>query len=55
MSEGRGVRQVNGHLVAFTYHTLELYDDRLNQMGAISGRLMAGLHEIALTDPGRCG
>ena len=48
----RGVRQVNGRLVASTYHTLELYDDHLNQMGAISGGLMAGLHEIALTDRG---
>lgn len=48
----RGIRQVDGRMVASTYHTLELYDASLNQMGALRDGLMVGLHEIALTDRG---
>lgn len=46
----RGIRQVDGRVVASTYHTLELYDAYLNEVDALSDGLMVGLHEIALTD-----
>lgn len=46
----RGLRQVGERVVASTYHTLELYDACLNQVGAVSDGLMVGLHEITLTD-----
>lgn len=46
----RGVRWHDGQILAATYHTLEVYDASLQRVGAIDGRLMAGLHEIGLTD-----
>lgn len=46
----RGVRWHNGQILAATYHTLEVYDEHLQQQGEINGRLMAGLHEIGLTE-----
>jgi len=46
----RGVRWLDGEIIAATYHTLERYDSELRRVGAINGRLMAGLHEIGLTE-----
>lgn len=46
----RGLRWNGEQIVAATYHTLELYDDSLQRIGEVNGRLMAGLHEIDLTD-----
>lgn len=46
----RGVRWHDGQILASTYHTLEVYDESLRRVEAIDGRLMAGLHEIGLTD-----
>jgi len=46
----RGLRWINEQILAATYHTLELYDESLRRTGALNGRLMAGLHEIDLTD-----
>lgn len=48
----RGVRCVNGQILAATYHTIERFDSQLEPVGAINGRLMAGLHEIDVTDQG---
>jgi hypothetical protein len=46
----RGIRYHDGCVLAASYHTLERYDDRLRQQGAINDGLMVGLHEIAFTD-----
>lgn len=46
----RGIRCRDGQVIASSYHTLELYDDDLQQVGALSDGLMVGLHEIALTE-----
>ncbi len=46
----RGVRYHEGDIYAATYHTLERYDEHLNKVGEINGGLMAGLHEIGLTE-----
>jgi len=46
----RGIRWIDGQIMAATYHSLELYDESLVRIGSVSGGLMAGLHEIGLTD-----
>lgn len=48
----RGIRQVDGRVLASTYHTLELYDAHLTLVDTLSDGLMVGLHEIARTDRG---
>jgi len=48
----RGLRWHDGQIIAATYHSLELYDESLERVGDVSGGLMAGLHEIGLTDRG---
>ena len=45
----RGVRYSGDRIFATSYHTLEVYDDRLQKIETLSDGLMVGLHEIALT------
>jgi hypothetical protein len=48
----RGVQRLNGHLIAASYHTLEVYDEHLDLKRTISDGQMVGLHEIEVTDHG---
>jgi hypothetical protein len=48
----RGILWTDEQIIAATYHTLEVYTPSLQRVGAINGGLMAGLHEMSLTDRG---
>lgn len=48
----RGIQWTDGRLVAATYHTLKVYGDALDQIGALDDGLMVGLHEIDVTERG---
>ncbi len=46
----RGIRVVNDEVIAADYHTLNIFDRELNLKRKISHQLMAGLHEIDVSD-----
>lgn len=48
----RGIRRMNGQVIASSYHTLECYSPRLDLVDTVSDGLMVGLHEIETTDQG---